>query len=348
MTFPLITVALPTYNRVGYLSETLLSAQQQTYPHLEILVGDNASTDCTESLVRAAGAKDKRIRYFRNSENVGMRNNWNLLLDKAKGEYCLLLSDDDILTIQALEKLHTCFNSEDIVLAYSRVRFIDSESRENGLSRTGPLIESGRDFIINSLTKYRDVYPSSVLFKTGLAKKFGGFPDVGATTDLALRLSLATLGNVCFLPDALVDYRIHEGCLSRDMDTLPRSLRELIKWSGSPHSPLYDYTELITIHYIDFLKRRALWAILSRDMSLLNNTVVKIKEISKYNNLRISILLCTFALSKLFSKIISQLFMKGSKEFIEEQSADQKGIFSGKFLQKFIYPYRSGHGRGIY
>jgi len=48
----LVTIGIPTYNRAdGYLREALGAALAQTYPHLEILVADNASSDHTDTVV---------------------------------------------------------------------------------------------------------------------------------------------------------------------------------------------------------------------------------------------------------------------------------------------------------
>ena len=90
----LVTIAIPTYNRSdGYLRETLGSALAQDYSPLEIIVLDNASTDGTTAYV--ASAADERVRYIRNDTNVGVNDNFNNCLRHARGDYFLLLHDDD-------------------------------------------------------------------------------------------------------------------------------------------------------------------------------------------------------------------------------------------------------------
>ena len=303
MSSPLITIAIPTYNRVSFLGEALDSAQRQTYPNLEILVGNNASTDNTENLVRAASALDKRIRYIRHPENVGMRNNWNMLLYEAKGEYFLLLSDDDMLESGAIEKLLNLFNLKDVVMAYSRVKFIDGQSKTGGVSLLSPSNESGRNFIINSLKAFRESYPSSVLFRTEMAKKLGGFPDVGVSTDLALRLILATQGDIGFCPEPLARYRIHAACLSQDVENFRQSIMEINKWSGNPQCALYDYHKLIKSYYVSFLYGQALRVLLRGNINLLINLLGDIKETGKYTNLKVAALFCGYSFSKLFTKM---------------------------------------------
>lgn len=61
---PLITIAIPTYNRAdSYLRHALDSALNQTYKNIEIVVSDNCSVDNTEEVVQ--GLHDPRIRYFK-------------------------------------------------------------------------------------------------------------------------------------------------------------------------------------------------------------------------------------------------------------------------------------------
>ena len=108
---PLVTIAIPTYNRDRYLKEAIDSARNQTYKNVEILIRDNASEDTTELIAREEMRSDDRIQYVRNKKNIGMRNNWNKLLNAASGEYFLLLSDDDILAPNAIKILLTLFDN---------------------------------------------------------------------------------------------------------------------------------------------------------------------------------------------------------------------------------------------
>ena len=93
---PLVTIAIPTFNRAGtYLPGALRAACQQSYTNLEILVSDNASSDATGELVKREG--DSRVRYHRHPENIGSARNTNYCIQAAKGEYTLLLNDDDLI-----------------------------------------------------------------------------------------------------------------------------------------------------------------------------------------------------------------------------------------------------------
>ena len=75
----LVTIAIPTYNRARLLARSILSAQQQTYKNIEIIVSDNNSSDDTQFLCNSLAAKDSRIRYVRQLHNIGGTGNFNWL-----------------------------------------------------------------------------------------------------------------------------------------------------------------------------------------------------------------------------------------------------------------------------
>lgn len=84
MTYPLVTIGIPTYNRAdGYLKGAIQSALDQTYPNLEIFISDNCSSDNTGLLVKSFA--DPRIRYHRHDVNIGGNNNFNYCVEKARG-----------------------------------------------------------------------------------------------------------------------------------------------------------------------------------------------------------------------------------------------------------------------
>jgi glycosyltransferase involved in cell wall biosynthesis len=91
---PLVSVCVPTYNNAAYLLQSLESILNQTYKHLEIVVGDDGSTDNTGDLVQSI--KDPRIRYHRNDTNLGQFRNVNCLIRQARGEYIAIYHSDDI------------------------------------------------------------------------------------------------------------------------------------------------------------------------------------------------------------------------------------------------------------
>jgi glycosyltransferase involved in cell wall biosynthesis len=91
---PRFTIGMPTYNRCDLLANALRAAVGQTYPELEILVCDNASTDRTPEVVRSSG---DRVRYHRSATNIGMWLNFAKTVELAEVEYFSWLQDDDLI-----------------------------------------------------------------------------------------------------------------------------------------------------------------------------------------------------------------------------------------------------------
>lgn len=108
----ILTIAIPTYNRCELLRRTLDSIMEQRDERIEILVSDNASTDGTESMMREY-CKQHEVRYYRNSENLGMDRNFLNCLKKATGKYVHLMSDDDILLPEAVAKILSLISQEE-------------------------------------------------------------------------------------------------------------------------------------------------------------------------------------------------------------------------------------------
>lgn len=119
---PIVTIMIPTYNQAAFIREAIDSALAQTYPNLEVIVGDDASTDATPEIV--AKINDPRLKYVRNSCNLGRVANYrNLLYDHATGDYVINLDGDDYYTdpnfVSEAVKLIGC--NQDVMMVVARV-----------------------------------------------------------------------------------------------------------------------------------------------------------------------------------------------------------------------------------
>lgn len=104
-TGPLVSVGLPVYNGEPFIKDALESLVTQSYQNLEILISDNASTDGTAQICHEYASRDKRVSYHRNSDNIGIRNNFRHLLSLASGEFFMWACADDIRPPNAVETL---------------------------------------------------------------------------------------------------------------------------------------------------------------------------------------------------------------------------------------------------
>jgi glycosyltransferase involved in cell wall biosynthesis len=104
---PLVSVLIPCYNYGHFLAEAVDSALNQTYPNMEILVLDDASTDNTRQVAESYG---NRIRYFA-LPHSGQPATLNTGLDQAHGEYFVCLDADNLLKPDFVEKTLACLSS---------------------------------------------------------------------------------------------------------------------------------------------------------------------------------------------------------------------------------------------
>lgn len=95
---PLVTIGIPVRNGARHLRDALDSALAQDYPHLEIAISDNASTDDTGGIARQYAERDPRIRYWRNPADLGIVGNFGRVLAEAHGQYFTWLACDDMLS----------------------------------------------------------------------------------------------------------------------------------------------------------------------------------------------------------------------------------------------------------
>lgn len=99
---PLVSIVIPVYNGSNYMSQAIDSALAQTYPHIEVIVVNDGSTDGGET-ERIALSYGDRIRYIR-KENGGVSSALNVGIQAMKGEYLSWLSHDDVYTPDKVEK----------------------------------------------------------------------------------------------------------------------------------------------------------------------------------------------------------------------------------------------------
>lgn len=119
---PLLTIAIPTYNRSAFLGQLLgiLMPQLKKEPSVELLISDNASPDDTAEVVDRFCGNDPRIRLLRNTVNVGADENFLQCFREARGKYLWLVGDDDILVAGSVEKVARLLGIAEYDLAFVR------------------------------------------------------------------------------------------------------------------------------------------------------------------------------------------------------------------------------------
>lgn len=281
---PPVAVGMPVYNGDKLIALTLDSILSQTFGDFELIISDNASTDRTEEICREYAARDSRIRYVRNPENLGASRNYNRVFELSSGgKYLRWAAHDDLLGPTCLEKHKQALDEgpDSAVMSITLRRYISWEdghligtaydcvagvSTEAGYAPGQPLERLDRfdDIDFKKLLRMAGgwfpilafgMIKTDALKKTHLLQPFPG-------ADLVMTAELRFLGEFLCVPEELYFQRLHpaEGW------TLRRNRKEEAAWFNPrsrgtllPHRAnlYYQYSKSILRSPIGFGQKMA-------------------------------------------------------------------------------------------
>jgi abequosyltransferase len=150
---PLLTIAIPTFNRAKFLRESLstLIDQLVAQPTVELLVSDNASSDETSAIIDEFQARGLKLRYQRNEVNLGPDANFLRCFEQGLGKYLWVLGDDDIVVPGGLNKVVHLLKDADYALTYLcaysfRADYL-AERQHDRFQRFAQILPNGLPFI---------------------------------------------------------------------------------------------------------------------------------------------------------------------------------------------------------
>jgi abequosyltransferase len=107
-----VSICVGTHNRAHLISQTLDSIMGQLTDDCEIVVSDDASTDGTEEILSGYLRRCAALRYFKQGTNLGVDGNYDYLVGVARGRYCWLMTDDDLLKPGAIAAVLTAIQTD--------------------------------------------------------------------------------------------------------------------------------------------------------------------------------------------------------------------------------------------
>ncbi len=154
--YPLVSIIIPNFNHSRYLDECIQSALNQTYPNIEIIVNDNASTD--NSIEVISKYIDKGVIVNKNPQNL-YNFNYDILDDWVSGEYFVLLCADDVLKPSFVEKAVA------VMEQYPEIGFVHGE--RDYIDENGVITELDPFFNCSFRVTGREVLPIFTLTDIG-------------------------------------------------------------------------------------------------------------------------------------------------------------------------------------
>lgn len=220
---PLISVVMPTYNpNPAWLEEAVASVRNQLYPHWQLCIADDASTDLeVRPLLERLAREDDRIRVVFRPANGHISAASNSALELATGAWVALLDHDDVLSEHALYHVaRAIMDNPGVSLIYSDEDKIDAE----GL-RSGPYFKTNWNedlFYSHNMICHLGVYKRSLLQQVGgFRLGYEGAQDY----DLALRcIEQIDRKAIHHIPRILYHWRVHAGSTAGDADAKPYAM----------------------------------------------------------------------------------------------------------------------------
>jgi GT2 family glycosyltransferase len=218
---PLVTALVPTYNGADFITRTLDSLAAQTWPSLEILVGDDRSTDDTLDVVRRFAGSHPNTRIMERDTNLGWLRNSNDLMAHAGGELMFFAFHDDVVAPTYVEELVRALGSnERAVLAFSDMHVHELDGRVtlhafDELEGLGTSLERGRVMVRRPGDWW---VPNRGLFRSSAFAEVGGIhPNEKGeySADWTWLLGLSIIGEFVRVPKVLCTKYYMAGSISK-------------------------------------------------------------------------------------------------------------------------------------
>ena len=206
------SVGIPAY-KGRFLAECIISILNQSYPLFELIIVNDCSPDPLDSIV--SHFNDNRIRYFKNNKNEGaeyVANNYNRCLEKANGDFFILMGDDDKMEPDYLEefaKLIQKFPELDVF--HCRSLIINEHSDAVIYTPSWPEYETVYDNIWHRMNGYRVLFIADYVYRLSTLKKNGGFyymPLGWYTDDITSYIAMSDKG-IAHTNKPVLNYRMH-------------------------------------------------------------------------------------------------------------------------------------------
>lgn len=212
----LVSIITPCYNGEKYIAGTIESVMRQTYPHWEMIIVDDGSTDGTATVAAGYVERDGRIQLIRQA-NAGTASARNAALRVAQGRYIALLDADDVWEPVFLERQLAFMREKGAVCVCGAYRRINEEGVEIQ-HPTVPLevITPKSMSVMNRIGCLTGLYDSAKHGKVYLHEELKSLRD-----DYAYWYDIVSLEGVAYgNPEVLASYRVLSGSTTGNKLTL--------------------------------------------------------------------------------------------------------------------------------
>jgi glycosyltransferase involved in cell wall biosynthesis len=221
---PIVSVVLPTHNRVAFIERAVASVLTQSESDLELIIVDDGSTDGTPQLLRRLAASEPRIRLMRNDQPRGGGGARNVGIEASLGKWVAFLDDDDEWLPKKLECQLARLADDPGAVACA------CDFQQHFPSGKTRLFRVPTNVTLQHLWRNNVLGGASVcVCSRETLVRIGGFDTrLRAAQDYDLWIRLRQQGRIAVCPEPLVKYQEHEGDrISSRFDSQLRGARRL-------------------------------------------------------------------------------------------------------------------------
>ena len=204
----LISIAIPAY-KATYLREAISSALNQTYTNFELIIVNDKSPENLNKIVKSFN--DSRIRYYENNENLGKKSivhNWNKCLSLAKGEFFVLLCDDDIMMPNFLKTMIQYTYKYPKCNVFKTRCYIIKDSKIIEETSLWDEFQTFDTFFDKKMRRMRKHTISEFLYRTSYIQTLQYIPfPIGYYSDDASIIRFIENGGICCSKEILMKFR---------------------------------------------------------------------------------------------------------------------------------------------
>lgn len=212
---PFVSIVIPTYN-CPYIPSSIESALSQTYPHKEVIVVNDGSTNHADKIKPYLD----RIRYIEKA-NGGTGSALNSGIRQAQGDYIAWLSSDDLFTRNKVETQLAFMLARHAVASYTAFYQINEHNQITGRFGTG---FSDKTAFYRAMKQGNVINGCTVMLKKSVFEHAGFFDEsLKGTQDYDLWCRVMQHDDFLYLDEPLVKYRVHSGMSTKKLgDILSR------------------------------------------------------------------------------------------------------------------------------
>lgn len=206
---PLVSIITPAYNSQKFIAFTIQSVQEQLYPHWEMLIIDDASTDNTCSLVEQFARTDARIKLISLKNNSGAGVARNRGIEEASGTYITFLDADDVWLPHKLQTQVGFMEENNAFVSFSSYSLMDEQGVPlHTTIKALPIVTYNKMLKSNYIGNLTGMYNAGVLGKMFM-------PLIRKRQDWGLWLGCIRKAGVAYgIPDSLACYRVRKDSIS--------------------------------------------------------------------------------------------------------------------------------------